>query len=74
MFNGTCLTGCKIGSSPCMSECPTNTLTGMITYASEVSQSCVETCPNYYFGLNSTLTCVKVCPINFYSSEATRRC
>ena len=41
LFNGTCLTGCKIGSSPCVSECPTNKLTGTITYASDVSISCV---------------------------------
>jgi hypothetical protein len=39
-----------------------------------MSQSCVESCPANFYGLNSTLFCVRVCPINFYHSESTRRC
>ena len=46
----------------------------MITYASEVSQSCVETCPTYYYGFNATRHCVKNCPINYFPANTTRRC
>lgn len=74
LFNGTCLSGCAVGTSPCVSECPLNYITGLITYASPVSLSCVQTCPLGYYGLNSTLFCIKKCPINYYSSDITRRC
>ena len=42
LFNGSCLSGCASGSgSSCQAACPTNFLTGMITYADDLSQSCV---------------------------------
>lgn len=45
LFNGSCLSGgCETGNCG-QSSCPLNYLTGLITYASPVSQSCVETCP-----------------------------
>ena len=78
LYNGTCLSGCASGnpsaSTPCVSLCPSNTLGGTITYANPLSQSCVETCPLGYYGLNTTQYCVQTCPINYYASTVTQRC
>ena len=42
LYNGTCLTGCASGSgSSCTSACPTNIISGTITYADSLSGSCV---------------------------------
>jgi len=42
LYNGTCLNGCVSGSgSSCVSACPTNNITGTITYADPISSSCV---------------------------------
>jgi hypothetical protein len=62
------------GTSPCKSACPTNYLTGLITYASDVSLSCVETCSSGFFGYNISLHCISTCPLNYYPSRITSRC
>lgn len=71
LFNGSCKAGCSVASvanGTCVSECPFNFVTGLLTYASNDSRSCVETCPMSRYGLNSTLWCISSCPVNFYPS------
>jgi hypothetical protein len=76
LSNGSCLNGCyqNINGSVCISACPIDNSTGYITFADSISQSCVESCPNNYYGFNLTQFCISTCPINYYQSNVTIRC
>ena len=61
LFNGICNISCT----------PTATL---ITYSNPFTSTCVEICPNTYFGDNTTYTCTQNCPAKQYGSVTTHLC